>query len=75
MTVGGNNVSRNSAFANPLADDYHLNIGSPAINMGADTGVMTDFEGDARPYEGGFDIGYDEWTRRIIFLPLVMKGP
>jgi len=47
-------------FVNQSSDDYHLGVGSAAIDNGADIGVTTDFEGDTRPQGHGFDIGCDE---------------
>ncbi len=51
-------------------DGYHLTDSSPCINTGIDPVpdyigagfVDLDFEGDARPYGAGWDIGVDEWT-------------
>ena len=47
-------------FLNPAADDYHLVTSSPAVNAGMDAGIATDFDGELRPLDGGFDIGFDE---------------
>ena len=47
-------------FAAPGLDDYHLSPGSAAIDAGADVGVAVDFEGEARPQNYGYDIGFDE---------------
>ena len=40
--------------------DYHLQLSSPAINAGIDTGLLDDFDAEARPFEALFDIGADE---------------
>lgn len=40
---------------------YHLQVGSPAINTGVDSGVATDIDGDSRPKGSGYDIGADEF--------------
>ncbi len=50
-------------IANPLldSDGIHLTEGSPAINAASDIGVTDDFDGGARPYDGGFDFGADEF--------------
>ena len=43
--------------------DLHLQPCSPAINAGTAAGApATDFDGDARPLLGGFDMGFDEST-------------
>ena len=57
---GGNSVTGAAAFFAPATDDYHLSSSSAAIDVGADFGVATDFDGEGRPQGGGFDIGFDE---------------
>jgi predicted outer membrane repeat protein len=51
-----------AGFVNPAADDYHLMPSSAAIDTGTTPGpdVTSDVDGDARPQQGGYDIGYDE---------------
>ena len=49
-------------FVDPAHDDYHLGLGSAAIDAGPAIGVFTDIDGDARPQGGGFDLGYDEFN-------------
>ena len=51
-----------AAFVNPAADDYHLLPSSAAIDAGTtpNPNVTRDIDGDARPQQGGYDIGYDE---------------
>ena len=52
--------------------NYHLTLPSDAINAGTDAGVSIDWDGASRPWDGGFDIGADEFPdRHILFLPLV----
>jgi len=53
-------LSGDPAFFNPLLNDYHLGTGSAAVDIGTNSGVGLDFDGDARPQGSGFDIGYDE---------------
>ncbi len=65
--VGG---GAHSITANPsFITNYHLGIGSPAIDAGTNVGVFTDFDGDSRPGGEGFDIGYDEVALAIAYLP------
>jgi hypothetical protein len=52
------NLSADPMFTNGL----HLPANSPCVNVGTATGApATDFEGDARPQQGAFDVGYDEY--------------
>ena len=58
---GTGNINADPLFIS--AADLHLQNGSPAINAGTATGAPgDDFDGDARPLGGGFDMGYDEST-------------
>jgi len=60
-------------FADPVAWDYHLAAGSPAIDTGLNAGVATDIDGDPRPMGDGYDIGADEvW--QYVYLPLVARN-
>jgi predicted outer membrane repeat protein len=75
MTGGANDLAGDPRFANPPSDDYHLRLGSAAMDSGADVLVTTDFDGDTRPQRGGFDRGYDEYVDHplIVYLPLVRR--
>lgn len=45
-------------FADPVADDYHLKPGSPALDAGETLDdVPADLEGTPRPVGPAFDIG------------------
>ncbi len=58
--AGTGNLSVDPLFVSMT--DFHLQNGSPAINAGTASGApATDFDGDARPQGGGFDMGYDEF--------------
>lgn len=53
-------------FVDPLANDYHLIETSPAVNEGLSSistanAPFVDFEGNARPAEGIYDIGAFEY--------------
>jgi uncharacterized repeat protein (TIGR01451 family) len=65
---GGHSHTGPAGFRNPAAGDYHLAVGSAAINTGTNAGVTADFEGDSRPIGAGPDIGYDE--ARLVALVL-----
>jgi len=47
--------------------DFRLQPDSPAFNAGVNVSVTTDFNGDPRPQNGGYDIGAYEW----IWSPLI----
>jgi PKD repeat protein len=59
ITINGA-VNGNPAFFNPPGYDYHLSVGSVAVNAGASSAVSGDYDSDPRPQGGQADIGYDE---------------
>lgn len=67
----------NPVYGNPAfvsSTDYHLTGTSDAINHGTNAGVAFDFDGESRPWGGGYDIGADEYPPRMrAFLPLAMR--
>lgn len=63
-------------FRDAWSDDYHLSLGSAAIDAGADLGVSVDVDGDPRPLGGGFDAGFDEYSDGLVFrlfLPFIRR--
>jgi len=64
ISVGG--ITGTAGFVNPMAADYHLSLGSAALDAGIDAGVYADFDGQVRPQGAGFDIGYDELPAWLI---------
>ena len=70
---GSHNVAGDPKFVNAAHDNYHLSAGSAAIDQGTDLGIPIDFDGDPRPTGMGFDIGFDEYVRHVIYLPLVIS--
>ena len=50
----------NPAFVDPALDNYHLGLGSAAIDAGPSVGVTVDYDGNARPFGYGYDLGYAE---------------
>lgn len=73
VTSGPNHPTGNPLFANPAARNYRLLAGSAALDEGFNVGVLTDFEGDPRPFNLIVDLGYDEFTIIKVYLPLVLK--
>ncbi|MCB9336498.1 MAG: right-handed parallel beta-helix repeat-containing protein [Lewinellaceae bacterium] len=66
--TGTGNLDIDPFFVNAASNNLHLQPCSPAKNVGATqaqapAGVTiptSDFDGDARPIHGGFDMGFDE---------------
>ena len=73
MSGGTHDVFGNPLFVNPALNNYHLRPGSTAIDAGADAGVYTDIDGQTRPQNAGFDIGFDELQIYHIDLPIVLR--
>ncbi|WP_420629977.1 hypothetical protein [Candidatus Leptofilum sp.] len=78
VSGGANSLSGNPSFQNPVQDNYHLDVDSAAIDGGTDSGVLSDFEGEIRPFNAGFDIGFDEinladFLLNRLYLPLVNR--
>ena len=64
-------------FLNPGLHDYHLLADAPAVNVGtALVEVLTDIDGQLRPFGAGYDIGADEFTVLPFdyFLPLITRS-
>jgi hypothetical protein len=62
IDTGTVNLWLDPGFADPGAGDYHLASTSQAIDAGVDTDLGEDVDGEARPFDGGPDIGFDEWA-------------
>jgi len=73
LVVSTTNLSGDPAFVDPASLDYHIGPTSSAINAGVDAGVDSDIDGDPRPGNGSFDMGADEYWRRV-HLPLIMRS-
>lgn len=84
-----NNREADPRFVDPANGDFHLRSDSPARDSGLDVGVTVDFDGAARPFGKGFDIGAFEFVATppdggdppspdpgkdfTVYLPLVLK--
>ena len=77
VSGGAHTLTDDPRFANPAAANYHLRYDSPAIDAGSDTGLLLDYDGDVRPRDNGFDIGFDEGSLlpppKELYLPLVTR--
>ncbi len=73
ITGGTHDVTGDPKFVNAASDNYHLGSGSAAIDAGTDVGVYTDIDGQTRPFDVGYDIGYDEAVIYPVYLPLVVR--
>ena len=64
ISEGAGNITGDPRFANAFAGDYHLLLGSPAIDAGAtlDLAFPTDLDGTPRVQGAGPDIGAFETT-------------
>jgi hypothetical protein len=71
--TSGDEVLGDPAFVG--SGNYHLTGSSAAINQGTNAGVTVDWDGESRPWDGGFDIGADEYPPRMrILLPIALKA-
>jgi len=61
ISSGGHHPIGDPKFVDPLHGDYHLRLGSAAIDTGANVGISIDIDGEARPYGIAPDIGADEY--------------
>jgi hypothetical protein len=63
--LGEGNLSRDPMFVSPAwgqTGDYHLQVGSPAIDAGSSQGApFIDLDGNQRPAGNGYDIGAYEY--------------
>ncbi len=84
MDVGGVGVITNTqaitgsvpGFINATEGDYHLRLGSAAIDTGAAAlWLADDIDGDPRPWPemGVYDVGADEFVPFLIHLPYIER--
>ena len=68
-----NEHTGNPYFVNPDGGDYHIGEDSAARNMGVDSGVIWDLDGEPRPMGGIWDLGADEFFEIWLYLPMAVK--
>jgi len=73
ILTGTVNIWGPPAFVDPNNGDYHIGLGSAAIDAGVEAEVTTDIDHDPRPVGAVPDIGADEYARHV-YLPLVYRG-
>jgi hypothetical protein len=71
ILTGTVNVFDDPAFVNPAAWDYHLGIGSMAIDAGLDADVTLDI--DDEPRVPTYDIGADEYVVACLRFPIIRR--
>jgi hypothetical protein len=76
VVTGVVNLWGDPGFVAPDAGDYHIGLGSAALDAGVDAGVRTDVDGEPRPYLVP-DLGADEYwppgALQRLYLPLVLR--
>jgi hypothetical protein len=77
INTGTRNYRGDPGFVDPDAGDYHIGPHSAARDVGLDTGVSSDMDGDPRPLGPGPDLGADEYWPpggfKYVYLPLVLQ--
>ena len=63
MSQDAHSISADPAFIS--TSDFRLQSGSPAIDAGTNTGLSIDFDGNARPDNGVYDIGAFEFQSPV----------
>ena len=59
-------ANQDPKFVDPANDDYHLQLGSPAVDAGTNSSVTADMDGIHRPQGTGYDIGAYEFAPPLI---------
>jgi hypothetical protein len=72
LVISTTNIAGDPAFVAPEAGDYHIASTSKAIDAGVNAYVTVDIDADSRPAGKGYDIGADEFWRKV-YLPLVLR--
>jgi PKD repeat protein len=75
VNAGGHTVSADPLYLQPVADNFHVAWGSPAMEAGTDAGINLDRDGHTRPISASFDLGAYETDLPIDHLQLHNNGP
>ncbi len=54
-------------------DGYHLTAASAAIDRGIPAGITEDIDGESRPQAAGYDLGADEYSLQLVYLPVIRR--
>ncbi len=78
LNAGTIQVSAAPGFRAPDAGDYHLTEDSSALDVGIQTAVTRDLDGEERPFGPAVDIGADEYhpgpaMQPASYLPLIVN--
>ena len=76
MPSGSGNITNPPSFVNAAAGDYRLKCGSPGINAGGNSYVVTatDFNGNPRIVDGTVDMGACEFNPVLDLVPQIRKN-
>jgi len=67
-------ISVDPITGNPMLNEaYHLESESEAIDVGYDSGMDHDIDGNPRPFGNTPDIGADEYFQSFFYLPIINK--
>ena len=73
---GEGNLDSDPLFVDEDDGNYRLTEFSPCVNAGTAVGAPSDdFEGDARPFRGGYDMGADEYAVNTSPVPIIASPP
>jgi parallel beta-helix repeat protein len=73
LEAGPRSIQADPNFVDIAGRDLHLQVASPAVNVGMAVPVTRDLDGQPRPLDGGYDLGADEVNPRYISLPLLHR--
>jgi hypothetical protein len=62
------NIAADPKFVNLGSRDFRLQAQSPAIDAGANTGILRDYSGISRPQGSAYDIGAHEYAQQQVAL-------